>query len=203
MRPTIDGNGPAHERRATGVALLPQRVTDDGDPFAARTVLLGAERPPDHGLHAQQWKQIAAHVGAADPLGVVSVAAQQEVSRRFRGKIFEGRGLRAPVEKIGMRGAETAPLADLHGVMLEEEDEAIRVDVRHRPEMYGVDEAEDCRRHANSETERHHGHRREPWLFRQRANGDPQVLPEGVHVVRGRRRLSLPAVNGPSVSPAL
>src|SRR5262249_10189247 len=99
----------ADNGRISAVAFLPHLVAEHYDQLAPRLFVFGQKRATERRIDAQRWKEISGHYPAFQSHGRVSAReVDKSRNREGRGKLLEGRVLRAIIQIIERRHAGAA-----------------------------------------------------------------------------------------------
>jgi hypothetical protein len=161
-----DHVGPRAEPRA------PQRVADDHDVVAARSLLVRAEAAAEPRPDAHHLEEVGRDDHALAPLRLLALP-QVEVDAAHGRHAGEDAVLRAQVDEVGRRHA-----ADRASPLGPDDHQALVVEERQRTQQHGVDHVEDRDVRADAERKREDGDRAEAGVAAQHAQREGGVLPE-------------------------
>ena len=163
----------------------PQAVAEHRDAVAARLVLMGKERPPQEGLHAEGPEEVGRHRDGVQELGAAGRRGQPRHAVEVAGQRLEDVAAFLPVDVVARRDQERGRrIGLLHG------HQPVRLGVRQRPQQHGVHEAEDGPVRADPDPQREdddeaearapqQAPRRVPHVAENRfEHGKPRLVPE-------------------------
>ena len=130
---------------------LPEILANKDDAAAAGSVLLGGERAPDHRLDAEHREESLAHAQRGHPRRLPVVRHQIHLARTERGEISDAAAPLLEIKKVGKRCRLVCRAARPIG--LPDHHEPIDVGHGHRPQENRIDDADDCCRHADAQSE--------------------------------------------------
>ncbi len=177
MRFPAEANRPANDGAIGGKTGVPQVVAEDRKLVGARLRFRLDERPAEEGLPLQRRKE-GWRDRQATNLDRFALGSQAQPAHREERRVLDGRRLRLAIDVVRNRNARL--LQSHQRVGIPDEDQALGVGIRQRPQHVLIEEAENRRVGANPQRQGGHRHERENRLLPQRAEGVAKVLHGGV-----------------------
>ncbi len=173
VRATIENDGLANHTGVAMIAVEPQGVADDGDGRVG-VVFLTCENAPEDGCDAESGEDVCAKASSGEQLR--SGGARQLVACGGESADGgEGAGCVLVSGNFARRDADAGSVANV----IADQNEAIGIGERQRPQKNAFDEREDGNRGAHAQRQRENGGEVEHWGLTHLANGETKVLEHG------------------------